>query len=264
MGKDRKLKAYRKTKDEGNSIDYRKISLSVKEWLICVSIGILCTVGIAVLFYRSFAAIFIAPVMVILSVGYKKGAKRREMQMRLKRQFLEFLRLLADALEAGFSMELGLNEAEKELAVLYEETEMIRVEAAGINRCIRANIPFSEAITDFAERSRDEDIRSFAKIMSFAGKSGGNYIKIIRNTIRIIYERIDTANDIEVFLAEKVLEAKVMCIMPIAILLLLTVQSSEYLNPLYGNQMGVIIMTTMLILYATAIYLALVISKVKV
>ncbi len=219
---------------------------------------------IAWLVYRSYYGMILILVTIPIFYRLKKREKGAKRSKALRAQFREMMRLLADALEAGYSMEKAFAETERELSVLYGEDEDIRVEAGGIMRRLNLKVSAEESLYDFANRTGDKDIIGFARIMSFARKSGGNHIQIIRNSIRVLEEKEEAEQEIETFLADKILEAKMMCVMPVIIMVMLTLQSTEYLKPLYNNAFGIILMSGMLVIYCVAALLALKLSNIEV
>lgn len=68
--------------------------------------------------------------------------------------------------------------------------------------------------------------------------------------------RHDTEREIQVLIASRKLEQRVMNLIPIFILAYLKLTSGEFLSPLYGNAFGVCFMTGCLALYGVTILLA--------
>ena len=65
-------------------------------------------------------------------------------------------------------------------------------------------------------------------------------------------------------MAEKALEQKVMCAVPLGILMFFRMTSPEFIGKLYGNLFGVCIMTVAVALYGISFYLGLKILEVEV
>ena len=62
----------------------------------------------------------------------------------------------------------------------------------------------------------------------------------------------------------KRLEQRVMVCMPLVITLYLRLTSPEYIDVLYGNVMGIIVMTICLLIYAAAVMLAQKITDINI
>jgi tight adherence protein B len=133
---------------------------------------------------------------------------------------------------------------------------MMYKELHQINAAVRMSRPLEKMLTEFAERSGCEDIMSFAEVFSFAKRSGGNYVEIIRTTVQKLSDRIEVEREIQTELAGKRFEGRIMDIMPVLIIAYLNVTSGEFMSVLYGNPAGVAVMSGALGLYIGAILLS--------
>ena len=97
-----------------------------------------------------------------------------------------------------------------------------------------------------------------------AKKSGGDSIAIIRNSVKIISEKIDTEKEIQTMLAAKKLEFDLMCVIPFGIILYMKLTFREFIGILYGNLTGAAVMSCCLFLYLAAYRLGKKITKIEV
>lgn len=136
--------------------------------------------------------------------------------------------------------------------------DVIQQIAGGSNRMVNelhpmdCNVPLEQLLEDFAERSRIEDVEQFAGIFSYAKRSGGDFTAIMGNTVRQMADRMELQETIETALTARKMEQKVMNVIPLFILAFVNVTSGSFLEALYGNVAGVLIMTGCLILYGLA------------
>ena len=93
-------------------------------------------------------------------------------------------------------------------------------------------------------------------MFAFAKRSGGNFASIIEETSEHMRARHDTEREIQVLVASRKLEQRVMNVVPIFILAYLKLTSGAFLAPLYGNLFGVLFMTACLVVYGVTILLA--------
>ena len=100
--------------------------------------------------------------------------------------------------------------------------------------------------------------------MIFAKRSGGDFVQIIHGTVESIRDKIQVEEEILTMIAEKRLEQKVMNVIPLFLLLYLDLISPGYLDILYGNLFGIIVMTISLGGYGAAILLSERIAKIEV
>lgn len=85
-----------------------------------------------------------------------------------------------------------------------------------------------------------------------AKKSGGDSVQIIRKSITSLCTKIEVEQDIQVGLAAKRLEFQIMSVVPLGILLYMRLSFSEFMSALYGNVLGVSVMTGCLLVYTVA------------
>jgi tight adherence protein B len=66
----------------------------------------------------------------------------------------------------------------------------------------------------------------------------------------------ETEQEITVAVASRKLEQKVMNVVPLFILAFLRVSSGDYLNVMYGNLFGILVMTGCLLTYAASVFIS--------
>ena len=125
-----------------------------------------------------------------------------------------------------------------------------------MNHSVGFNMPLEQLLADFAARSGNADIASFSEVFAFAKRSGGNFVTIIEGTTGHMRARYETEREIQVLVASRKLEQKVMNLMPMMILAYLKVTSSGFMDVLYGNVAGVLFMSVCLLAYGGAMVLA--------
>lgn len=253
----------RKTRQE-TAADYRVYRFNQREWAICL--GELLGLGalISYLFYHSpFALVLLLPFgpYWIRRKQREKAEKRRE---RLRYEFKECLQAVSGALNAGYSMENAWKDAEKDMVrFLGEESDMTR-ELKRMNRQIALNTPIEKLLSDFAFRSGLEDVQSFCQVFQFAKRGGGDLTEIIRNTSLRIGDKAELEREIETAMSAKRMEQKIMSVMPLFILLYIGLTSPDFLGVLYGNLLGVAVMTACLTAYGGSVLLARKIVSIKI
>ena len=89
-------------------------------------------------------------------------------------------------------------------------------------------------------------------------------IAIIRNTVDQISGKIEVKREIETLLAAKKYEYKVMSIIPYAIIAYMRLSFPEFMSYLYGNVLGIGVMTVCLLVYGSAYYLGVRILRIDV
>lgn len=159
-------------------------------------------------------------------------------------------------MNAGYSIENAFVEAVKDLRFLYEEDALLIQEFENITYQIKTNRTVEEALNEFARRSEIEDIYTFSEVFHTAKRTGGDIIKVIQSTAKNIGDKIEIKREIQTLITAKKFEVKIMNIIPFGIILYMWIFSPGFLNPLYGNLVGIVVMTLALFAYFGAYILS--------
>ena len=244
--------------------DYNSYHFNFKENIKYLVQGALIASVFGILFYQSiFGIIFLSPIIFF----YCKAKRKQQMKNRkwqLNLEFRDGILSVSAALNAGYSAEHAFEEAWKDLRLLYKKNSLIMKEFSYLINQIRMNITVEKALSDFGERTGIEDIISFAEIFSTAKRTGGDLIKVIKSTSNAINDKIEVKREIITLITSKKYEANIMNLIPIGILCYLYFSSPGFLDPLYHNLFGVIVMTLLLGCYLGAFLLSEKIMAIEV
>lgn len=247
-----------------NRKDYRDYQFSWRERLRMFMEYFVISSGFSYLFYRS------RFVMVLLWIFYPVYRRRKKKQMIQKqqsvlcRQFKDSIQCAATSMAAGYSIENAFREAYAEMKMQYGTHALMTEELHYMTSCLSLNISLEQFLYDFANRSGLEDVRSFCEVFVFAKRSGGDFIKIIHMTAARISEKNELMETIQTEISGKRMEQKVMNAMPLFILLYVDVSFGGYLDGLYHNTLGIIVMTICLTAYLGAYLLSEKIMAIQV
>lgn len=216
------------------------------------------------LYYRSvFAMVVLSPVWVWYYRRLEKDCVRKKRQ-EFEIQFKEMIQTISSALNTGYSMENAIRESQKELQLLYAEDALISKELLVMVRKLRIQIPVEQVIEELAERVGIEDVKNFAAVFVTAKRSGGDMIGIIKNTAGQIGDKIDVRREIETVLAAKKYEFRIMSAIPYMIIAYMSLSFPEFMTCLYGNAVGIGVMTVCLSIYMCAYYLGARLIEIEV
>lgn len=207
---------------------------------------------IGYLFYHHLIGILLLTPLLYLYLKHKKISLIKDRKWRLSLEFRDGILALSAALEAGYSAENAIEEAKKDLNRIYQEDAMILQEFTYMTNQIHMNMTVEKALEDFSVRSGIEDIQSFSEVFSTAKRTGGDLINVIKLTGNIINDKTEVKREIITLITAKRMEANIMKAIPLLILVYLSVSSPGFLDPLYHNVFGVIVMTVLLFLYLAA------------
>ncbi len=232
--------------------NYWQQDIRKTEYLKAALQGIVTIVVISYLFYRTWAcAILFSPYLIWYMKSWEKQAiKKKQADFRL--QFKEAILSLSTALNVGYSVENAMQETIRDLRDIYKKNELILRELSYMVRQMQMNVPAEKVLTEWAGRTGDEDVQTFVTVFAMAKRSGGDTLAIIRNVVRQMGEKIDVEREVETVMTAKKLEFRVMTIIPFGMIAYLRLSFPEFLDVLYGNVAGAIVMTICLVIYVGA------------
>lgn len=220
--------------------------------------------GIGYLFYDSwFSAILLVPLFIYYMRAWQ-GEKCKKKEQEFRSQFGLSVQAMAAALAAGYSIENAVREAAKDTKAVLRKDSRIYQEFQRMIRQMELNQSIESIMWEFSQRIEQEDVHNFVIVFNAAKRTGGDSIAILRNAARDISEKIETEKEIQTILAAKQFEFKVMCIVPLGILLYMRMTFQGFMNVLYGNLFGVILMTICLGIYAGAYYMGRKLVEIEV
>ncbi|WP_310602219.1 type II secretion system F family protein [Anaerosporobacter sp.] len=236
-------------------IDYSIYAMDKEEKVKCSVQGLLILSIVLWIFYQSIIMIAIGSPLVCIYVRQCCEKRCRERKWELTLQFREGVQALVAALSIGYSVENAFIQAIKDLKLLYKEEAMIIKEFEYIVYQIQMNVPVEHAVGEFAKRSTIDDIKSLSEVFAIAKRTGGDLIKILRSTSRMIGDKVEVTREVVTMMSAKKFEANIMGIIPIGMIIYMKISSPNFLNPLYHNIAGGLVMTVSLILYSISFWL---------
>lgn len=210
---------------------------------------------ICYLFYNTYKAWILIIPFGVLDYKALKRKKLENQKRELTLQFKSMMESIAAALSAGYSLEKAFGEAKRDLLLIYPVQVSIFGELDHIMSGMQMNVPVERLMQEFGKRSGVDDISDFANVVTVAKQSGGNLIHIIQKTVNRIADKIAVEEEIETMITAKKYEEKVMMVMPYGILFYLRISNDGFFDVLYGNGIGVFLMTVFLaVIYGADIW----------
>lgn len=229
--------------------NYDVYRFTLQEYIRYILEGLIAATILGGLFYKNIVGMVLLSPLIILYLKKKKVDLKQKRKWHLNIQFRDGINSLSAALSASYSAEHAFIEAIKDLKRIYPKGAMIIKEFNYLSNRIQMNIPIEKALSDFGERSGVEDIINFAEVFSTAKRTGGDLIQIIRNTSNMISDKLEVKREIMSLIAAKKFEASIMKVVPLGILCYLSLSSPGFLDPLYNNLFGILVMTILLSIY---------------
>ncbi|SCP96367.1 type II secretion system F family protein [Anaerobium acetethylicum] len=248
----------------GRAVDYRNYRLTERELMVYTIQGIGTAAFVGYIFYHSLIAmVFLLPYVPFFLK--RKKAELRDVRLReLNYEFREGIMALSAALGAGYSVENAFREALADLRLIYGDDRTITREFRYMAGQIEMNVTVEKLLLDLAERSGLEDIKSFAEVFATAKRSGGDLIMIIRSTASRISQKAEVQREIVTTMMEKQFEQKIMSYIPFFIIFYMKMSNPEFMEILYGNVTGAVVMTICLVIYICSVFIAGKITGIEV
>lgn len=237
-------------------MDYEKYRFSKKQACGYLLSAAALAGGISFLFYRSAAAFFAAFLFLPLYLKRKRRQCIRRRKEDLTMQFKDAILAFANALTVGYSIENAWRETYQDMKLLYSEDADMMREISEMIRKLDNNAVLETLLLDFGSRAGVEDIMDFAEVFSVAKRSGGDLNKVIQRSVETISSKIEVRREIQICLAAKQYEQRIMNVIPAAMIMYISLSSPHYFDVLYHNAAGVLIMSACLLLYAGAFLLS--------
>ena len=181
--------------------------------------------------------------------------RRQKRQEQFQKMFREWILLLAASLSAGYSVENALLQSYRELCLMFPQVGIMQEELKTMLAKAENNQRPETLFDELAEKYPYEEVQSFAEVFKAARASGGSLQAVIKGTASQMAEIMDTRREIRTLLASRTYEQRIMSVMPAGVLLYIRLGSGEFLEGLYHNVTGAIVMTVCLGIYGAAFWL---------
>lgn len=222
------------------------------EWFLGMAKISSVTVAVSYVFYGT---VYVMPLLFPIWIIYFRDwfydmSVRKEQEFR--EQFRDSIQILSSVLKAGYSVENAVKETARDISPMYPADARIRKEFSKMVYQLSVNMTAVSVLEKFAERMNQEDVSDFVYIFSISKKTGGDSIAIIRKSVRIISEKIETEKEIQTIIAARKMEFNIMCVVPFGIILYMKAAFDDFMSVLYGNAAGITVMTICLMIYMAA------------
>lgn len=240
--------------EQKNRIDYSIYRPGIARTLKYLAEGFLLGCGVCWLAYNDLRSLPLAGAVAVLFLHLRKKALREKRRQDLLYHFRDFITSLHAALRAGYSVENGVISAAGDVEMLYGTKDVLAKELKSITAQLKVRSRVEDLFAELGERSDLEDIRMFAQLLSIGKRAGGNMNRLLLQTSRILCDKIDTRQEIDAQIASKVFEQKIMSVMPACIVVYMRVSFQGFIETLYGNLPGAVMMSICLAFYAAAFF----------
>lgn len=215
--------------------------------------GIIFLVTAGYLFYSRWIALLLLPPAMFFYMRTWKEEQSRRKEQQFREQFCAAIESMSGALSIGYSVENAVRETIKDIKPRFSKESRILREFGRMIHQLDLNQPVEQVIQELAGRVDQEDVSDFAAVFTMAKRTGGDSIAILRDTVKVIRQKMEVDKEIQTLLSAKRLEFKIMCVVPFGILLYMRLTFPEFMQILYGNLFGVTLMSVCLGVYGAAV-----------
>jgi tight adherence protein B len=188
-------------------------------------------------------ALAVAPIASILPVLVVRWVANRRLA-KFEEQFPEAIDLIARGLRAGHALTTALG------MVAEEAPEPVRTEFRLLYDRQNFGMPLSDAFKSFAERVPLLDARFFATSVLTQRESGGNLGEVLDNLSALIRERFKLKRHVRAVSAHGRMTGWLLSILPMAIGLILAAIAPGYIDIMFSDPLGRMIVGLALVMQA--------------
>ncbi|MFO7635747.1 MAG: type II secretion system F family protein [Clostridia bacterium] len=192
--------------------------------------------------YRNVLISVLAGITIATCVLLDKKAIAQDRKKQGELLFFNYLNCLLPLFNVSRPLIHTLDHAAMDYCVIYGEDLFIQALRQGLNQAKVAH-DLGKALEHAAQRFLSEDMAVFSSVLVLCEKSGGDIAESVKSSIEMIRDKINIRLEMEMMLAEKQIEQRIISVMPVVLLLLFSLTSPEYLEPLYSTTGGRVTMT---------------------
>ena len=236
----------------GEADDYNVYYPDKKERILWFIIGMIVAGAVLYIFYEKPVISVIFGVVfgfAFIPIRTKQVIKKRK--KKLTTQFRSLLDALSTSIGAGRNMYDSFSAAADDLAVQYEDADIVN-EVRIIKTGLDNGIQIEDLLLNFADRSGIEDIRNFANVFATCYKKGGNIKDVIKNTTKIIGDKIEIQMELETMVAGTKNEMNVMLVLPVIFIIVMKTMGGEMIDLKSG--IGMVSVTIALAVFIIAFF----------
>lgn len=196
-----------------------------------------------------FTLMGVVAAVVFIPVYKKNRIEKRNAELRM--QFRDLLEALVSSFSTGSNVSNAFNAALDDLRRQYKEDDYIVLELEEIVGASHQGFGIDAMLKDFATRSGDEDISSFADVFAVCYRQGGSMTAIIHQTRDVLGEKMAVSDEIRTKLTSNKMQLNVMSLMPVGVIILMRLLNQAIAQG-FATPQGVIVNTVAIALFLGA------------
>ena len=167
--------------------------------------------------------------------AYALGARERR-RRRIETQALDAMQLLASGLRAGYSVPQAIT------LVARHSPEPTASEFGLAGQEISVGVQLADAIRRLATRTANSDYELVSIIVRVQHEVGGNLAQVLDSVGDTLRERFELRRQVNALTAQQHMSSVVLTLLPFGLLTLLFVMDRSFVDPLFTNPIGRLIL----------------------
>lgn len=206
---------------------------------------------------RIVLGIVLASAASLIPWGVVAFVRRRRLEM-IDDQLVDALGMMANGLKAGLSLQQAIE------LVVNEMPRPISDEFGRVLKDIRLGRLLDDALRRLAERVPLEDVRLAVDSILILRETGGNLSETFQVIAYTVVERKKVQGKVKTMTAQGMTQGVVICLMPLALMLLFSFIDPDYVRLFFTTPLGWIMVILVVILDALGVWMMLTLVKVEV
>jgi tight adherence protein B len=207
-------------------------SIAVKQFFaVSMADGIVALLTTYLLCKLWFVACFAALVAGYLPLGFLKY-RRQKRTKAMEKVLPEVVDMMTRALRAGHSLSASIG------IIAEQAPQPARTEFAEVFRKQKFGHPLRDALVELLARTPSQDLRVLVTGILVQRDTGGNLTQILERTSAVVRERLKLQGDVRVHTAQGRMTGWVLCLLPIAMLLIINMVDPGYSKLLTEDPFG--------------------------
>ncbi len=267
-GKKEKASQWQRNSLNNMVLDYHVYEMTGKEKIQTILIAVVVGGVAGLIFYGGLfkedgeattmtwiadAVIFVLAGMIaaLVFLPIRKQRLLEQRQKTLRAQFRDMLASLTTSLSAGDTVVQAFDNAYQDMCTEYGEDSYIANEVYQFVVARKNNVSVEDVVDDFAKRSANEDVESFASVFRASYGPGGRMSDVMRNTHDVITQKMEIEDEIESKISSNKLELNIITVMPIVIVGILRVATPIFADS-FASPVGMLINTAAIAIFIGA------------
>lgn len=167
---------------------------------------------------------------------------KNKRMMLFSEQLGDALLTMSNSIKAGFSFQQAINTAAQELP------DPIGAEFKRVVREMSYGVTQETALYNMYKRTHNEDVKMLTSAIAISAKTGGNLSDVLTTISNTVRSRIAIRQKVKTLSAQGKTSAVIVGILPIALLGVMMVMNPDYLQPMFTDHRGIIMLIAAVIM----------------